>query len=305
MEIATLRLFVDVAHRGSFSAVARESGLDPSQVSRAIAGLEAELGLRLFQRTTRTLVLTDAGAAYLARVEPLVDELTAAGDLARVAEGVEGRVRLTCSVAYGLERVVPLLPAFRRTWPGLKLDVMMSDANLDLVADHVDLAIRLGPAISTGAIGVQLHAMRYGLYASPAWLATAPPLQTPADLVQHRCLLFAGPLARRDWLFTAVDGTTETVTVDGDLAISSPLGLREAARSGLGPTLLPDWLVAADIAAGRLVDALPGHVATSTAFGSGIWLLYPSRAWLPAKVRVTIDFLREHLPAADKRAQII
>ncbi|OYU14177.1 MAG: LysR family transcriptional regulator [Alphaproteobacteria bacterium PA4] len=294
MDLATLSLFIDVARQGSFSAVARQRDLDPSQVSRAIAGLEAELGLRLFQRTTRRLALTEAGSAYLARIEPLVDELAAAGDLARVAEGVEGRVRLTASVAYALERLVPLLPAFRARWPGLKLELIMSDANLDLIAEHVDLAIRLGPAIPAGAIGVQLHSMRYGLVASPAYLASAPPLREPADLARHRCLIFAGPLGRRDWLFDDGSSTT-TVQVDGDFTLSSPLGIRDAARAGMGPALLPDWLVAADLAAGRLVDALPGHVATTASFGSGVWLIYPSRSWLPAKVRVTIDFLRDRL----------
>ena len=147
MEIATLQLFVDVARLGGFSAAARTTGRDPSLVSRAIAGLEAELGLRLFQRTTRRLALTEAGAAYLARVEPLLAELVVAGDMARSSEGIAGRVRLTCSVAYGLERIVPLLPALRRLWPDLKLDLLVDDANIDLVADHVDLAIRLGPTI--------------------------------------------------------------------------------------------------------------------------------------------------------------
>jgi DNA-binding transcriptional LysR family regulator len=106
-------------------------------------------------------------------------------------------------------------------------------------------------------------------------------------------------LGRRDWIFEANNGTSTTVIVDGSLALSSPLGLREAARSGLGATLLPDWLVAADVAAGRLVNALPDHVATTASFGSGAWLLYPSRNWLPAKVRVTIDFLRERLALPD------
>ena len=137
--------------------------------------------------------------------------------------------------------------------------------------------------------------MRYGLFASPAWLATAPPITAPADLSSQQCLLFAGPLARRDWQFATPHGDVVSVAVDGGVAISSPLGLREAARAGLGPTLLPDWLVAADLAAGRLVDVLPGHVATTTSFGSGAWLLYPSRDWLPARTRVVIDFLKDRL----------
>ncbi len=295
MDLVTLQLFVDVAHAGGFAPVARARRLDPSQVSRAIAALEAELALRLFQRTTRRLSLTEAGAAYLARIEPLVAELAAAGDAARDAEGLSGRVRLTVSVAYGLVRIVPLLPAFRTDFPNLKLDLLMSDGNLDLVAEHVDLAIRLGPTIPPGAIGTTLHAMRYGLYASPGYLAAAPPLTHPSDLARHRCLHFTGPLQVTEWQFESRAGEPVTVAVEGDLAISSPLGLRDAVRAGLGPTLLPDWLVADDVAHRRIVPALPGWVATTARFGTGAWLLYPSREWLPAKTRATIDWLRARL----------
>lgn len=297
MEIATLALFIDVARRGGFAAAARARGLDPSQVSRAIAALEAELAMRLFQRTTRRLALTESGAAYLARIEPLVAELADARDLAAGDGGLEGRLRLTASAAYGIERLVPLLGAFRQSFPRLRLELVLSDANLDLLAEHIDLAIRLGPSIPPGMIGVELHGVRYGLYAAPAYLAAAPPLRAPDDLPQHRCLLWTAPLQRGVWRFEAGDGRRAAIEPEGDLALSTPLALIGAARAGLGPTLLPDWLVTGDVAAGRLVDALPGWQATTASFGAGAWLIYPSRAWLPAKTRAVIDFLKARLGA--------
>ncbi len=295
MDIAALDLFIDVARRGGFAAVARARGLDPSQVSRSIAALEAELAMRLFQRTTRRLALTEAGALYLARIEPLVDELAAARDLAARDGGLEGRLRLTASAAYGIDRLVPLLGDFRREFPRLKLDLVLSDANLDLLAEHIDLAIRLGPSIPPGMIGVELHGVRYGLYAAPAYLAAAPPLGHPEDLARHRCLMWTAPLQRGEWRFERSDDSSVNIAVDGDFALSTPLALVAAARAGLGPTLLPHWLVKADVAAGTLVNALPGWRATTSTFGSGAWLIYPSRAWLPAKTRAVIDFLRARL----------
>ncbi len=295
MDLATLELFIDVAHHGGFAEVARRRGVDPSAVSRAIAGLEAQLDIRLFQRTTRRMALTDAGATYLARISPLLAELEAAGDEAKRSDGPAGRLRLTASAAYGEVRLVPLLPVFRAAFPQLRIELLLTDANLDLVAEQVDLAIRLGPSPPPGAIGVKLHGMDYGVYASPAYLASAPRLAQPGDLAAHRCLLFAGPLQRREWLFATPGGGEQKVAVDGDIAISAPLSLKAAAVAGLGPAVLPNWLVAADVAAGRLVAALPGHIATTTSFGSGAWLYYPTRAHLPAKVRATIDFLKQAL----------
>ncbi|KPF65676.1 hypothetical protein IP88_13315, partial [alpha proteobacterium AAP81b] len=241
--------------------------------------------------------LTDAGSRYLARVAPLLDELAAARDAAAGEDSLSGRLRLTASVAYGTERLVPLLPAFAARFPALRLDLLMSDANLDLVGDHIDLAIRLGPAIPNGMIGVELHDVRYAVYASPDWIAAHDRPATPGDLAGHNCLLWSAPQARREWQFLCPAGTAHSVTVDGTLALSNPLALRGAARAGLGPVLLPAWLVADDLAIGRLVDLLPGWRATTAHFGSGAWLIYPSRAWLPARTRATIDFLRAGLAA--------
>lgn len=295
MDTGLLALFADIAHRGSFAAVARDRNVDPSLVSRGLATLEARLGLRLVQRTTRRLALTDAGVAYLARIEPLLAELEAAADAARDAEGPAGRLRLTASAAYGITRLIPLLAPFRALYPNIRLELLLSDANLDLIGEHIDLAIRLGPSIPAGAVGVRLHGMRYGLYASPAYVAATAPVAAPADLARHRCLLFAGPLQRREWRFTAADGVATDVAVDGDYSLSAPLAVLEAARAGLGPALFPDWLVANDVATGRLVHLLPGHVATTTGFGSDAWLLYPTRAHLPSRTRAAIDFLRARL----------
>ncbi len=297
MDLESLRLFVEVAHRGSFAAVARDRDVDPSSVSRSVALLEEQLGLRLFQRTTRRMSLTESGERYLKRVEPLIDEFGRAREEA-VADSRDpgGTLRLTASVAFGNARLTPLLPTFRSRFPDLTLELILNDANLDLVAERIDLAVRLGPSITSDVIAARLFETRYRVVASPSYLATAAPLVVPHDLQKHGCLLMMLPAFRERWLFRDAAGTIET-RVGGKILSSNPLTLRDAALAGLGPTLLPNWLIDEAIARGQLVDLFPAYHVAATTFDTAAWLLYPSRSFLPHKVRVTIDFLREQLGA--------
>lgn len=296
MNLEALDLFVAVARRLSFAAVAKDRGVDPSSVSRAIGDLEGELGLRLFQRTTRTMALTEAGAIYLARVEPLLDEIAGARDAAAHLTGrPRGLLRMTASVTFGQRRIAPLLGAFRARHPGLALECLFTDATVDLVADRVDLAIRLAPSVEGDLVAAKLMDTRYRVVASPDYLADHPPLARPGDLAAHRVLLFTLRAFRSRWLFRDEAGAVEAVPVAGDITLSPAGALLDAAEMGLGPALLPDWLVDEAIAAGRLVDPFPALRATATSFDTAAWLVYPSRAYLPGKVRAMADFLRESL----------
>ena len=296
MDTGTLRLFAAVARRGSFAAVARAEAADPSAVSRAVAGLEGELGVRLFQRSTRRLALTEAGARYLARIAPLLDELDRARDDAASAVGeVAGVLRLTASVTFGHVRLVPLLPALCEAFPRLQLDLLFTDARLDLVAEGIDLAIRLGPARHGELIGAKLFDIRYRVYASPGWIARHGAPRAPAELRGIPCVLFSLAEFRTRWRFRDAAGAAEEVPVDGRIVASSLLAVRDCAIAGLGPALLADWLAAEAVADGRLIELFPHHEVTATDFAAAAWLLYPSRAWLPGKVRAVIDFLRPRL----------
>lgn len=293
MDLNSLQLFVAVAQRLSFAAVARERGLDPSSVSRSIAELEAELGLRLFQRSTRAMALTETGDLYLSRIEPLIDEMTQAREAAlQVAGAPRGVLRLTASVTFGQMRIVPLLNEFRALYPDLTLECLFTDANVDLVAERVDLAIRLAPTIEGDLIAAKLMNTRYRVVASPRYLAGHPEIRQPADISSHRVLLFNLRSYRSRWLFRDREGNEETVPISGDITLAPAGSLLAAALAGLGPALLPDWLVDEAITDGRLQDLFPGHRATATTFDTAAWLVYPSRAFLPNKVRVMIDFLR-------------
>lgn len=295
MDLNSLMLFVEVARQGSFAGVARDRGIDPSSVSRIIAGLEAHLGTRLFQRTSRVMTLTEAGELYLQRLPAVIDELARLRDEAVSTQtGPVGVLRLTASVAFGQMCLVPLLPTFRAAFPRLNLDLHLTDANLDLVADRIDLAIRLGPSVRADVIGVRLRPTRYRVVASPDWVTTEGAPKEPAAMTGCSCLLLALPAFRTRWIFRRGDHS-EDVPVSGQFVISNPLALRQAVVNGLGPALLADWLIADDLSAGRLVDLFPDHDVTATTFDTAAWLLYPSRDYLPRKTRNAISFFRKAL----------
>ena len=194
--------------------------------------------------------------------------------------------------------MLPLLPAFRTQYPALNLELLLTDTNLDLVSDRVDLAIRLGASLDTSLVGVKLFNTRYHVCASPEYLAQGPALHAPEDISLHPCLLFALPEFRTRWLFRDAAGTIDAVPIKSEVVISNALGLRTCAIANMGPALLANWLIGEDLTSGKLVDPFPDHYVTATDFDTAAWLLYPSRSFLPNKVRVMIDFLKQQF--ADK-----
>jgi DNA-binding transcriptional LysR family regulator len=297
MNIDALAIFVEVAEAGSFAAVARRRDLDPSAVSRIIAALEEELGFRLFQRTTRRLSPTEAGAIYFERVRGLVEDLDRARAEARDrVAGPSGNLRVTASASFGLSCIVPAIAAFRRRYPDLSLDVRLTDNVVDLVGERIDVAVRLGPRPEGDFICTRLMTTRNRVCAAPAYLEAAGRPQRPDDLEAHRCLLF--PLAgyRTRWRFRDRQGRRVDIPVKGDIVISNAMALHRAALDGLGPVLLADWLVDEDLAAGRLIDLFPDYEVTAADFDTAAWILYPSRAYVPMKLRVFIDHLKATVP---------
>jgi DNA-binding transcriptional LysR family regulator len=293
MELSVLQTFVDVVKQGGFAAVARDRNIDPSSVSRAIASLEEELGIRLLQRTTRRLSPTEAGMAYFQRIEPLVEEMQQAIDIAAdMSEQPKGTLRITASVSFGLKRIVPLLSGFRSMYPDLTVDLLLTDTTVDLFTERIDLAIRLGLLADSTLIAQRLMKTRYFVCASPQYLQQMGHPKIPNDIEKHNCLLF--PLAgfRLRWRFKNSDREETEVLVQGDTIISNAIALQQCAIAGMGLALLPNWLIEDDLRDGRLVNVFPSYDVTATEFDTAAWLVYPSRAYVPLKVRVFIDFLK-------------
>ncbi|WP_298362318.1 LysR family transcriptional regulator [uncultured Litoreibacter sp.] len=297
MNLSSLQTVLAVERMGTIVGAADMMNMDASNVSRIVAAVEHEIGLRLFDRTTRRLRITEAGERYLTRIGPLLDELEAAREEAhQTAVEPQGHLRLTSSVAFAIEKIVPLLPAFQDAYPQITVELLPSDANLSLLDQGLDLAVRLAAAPKGDLISTRVLSTRYRVVASPAYVERTGTLRTPEDLSDRNCLRFALPDFRSRWLFrVGADEPVREVEVGGSILISNALALRDAARKGMGAALLADWLIDRDLEDGKLVDLLPTWDCTATEFDTGAFILYPSRTYLPQKNRVMIDFLKDRL----------
>ncbi|MEM7091037.1 MAG: LysR family transcriptional regulator [Pseudomonadota bacterium] len=296
MEIASLKIVLLVQAHGSIAGAARALKLDPSSVSRTVAAVEADLGVRLFQRTTRRLSVTEEGQVFLARLAPMLEEIDAAREDARgLRRKPSGQLRLTASVAFAHHMIVPLLPKFQNLYPDISIDMQSRDANLDLVQNGIDLAIRLSAAPTGDLVSTRLMTTRYQVVASPDYLKDQGVIRDPADLGELNCIRYSLPNLRDRWMFRNQQGASFEVPVTGSLKISNAMALRRAACIGMGVAMLADWLIQDDLREGRLISLFPEYECAATEFETAAWALYPNRAYLPQKVRVMIDFLRSNL----------
>lgn len=293
MNVEAIQTFVDAVSRGSFAAVARARGVAPSSVSRLVAELEAELEVRLFQRTTRRLSLTEAGQAYLDRVAPLLEELEQARDLARdLGSAPRGVLRIAVTATFAQLHLARWLPAFLSQHRELRVELALDARYTDLVSEHIDVAIRLGQVQPTSTIAKKLCAMPRVVVASPKLLAAKPSLE-PESMAAAPCLLFPHEGYAPKWKFRDRRRRLIEVEPHGRVTAADGMVLRSLALRGEGHALLPRWLCAEDLRAGTLVDVFPAHDVTATAFDANVWLLYASRSYLPLKVRVFADFVTE------------
>lgn len=297
MDLAALQTFIAVMRQGSFATVARDRNIDPSTISRTIANLEKELGIRLFQRSTRKLSPTEAGQAYFHRIESLVEELSQANSaVSDRSTQPSGTLRVTASVSFGLKCIVPLLPDFEAQYPDLNIDLLLTDARVDLLAERIDLAIRLGPMPDSTLIAQPLMRTRYAICASPNYLQRHDTPVVPAEISQHNCLRFPLGGYRDRWRFRDESGQVEEVAVSGKTVISSAIGLRDCAIAGMGLALLAHWLIHDELHNGELVQLLPEYQVTATHFETFAWLVYPSKQYIPRKVEAFMAQLRQKLP---------
>jgi len=299
MNTEDMSLFVEVAQHRSFATVAKLRNIDPSSVSRAISALETTLAVRLFHRTTRSMSLTEAGEHYLARAVPVLEELERMHHDVKDADATpKGTLRITASATFGETQIVPLLPRFKLRYPSLKLECFFTDANVDLVTDRIDLAIRLAPSIEGDVVVSKLMDTHYRVVASPEYLKHHGSLNTPEDLRNHQCVLFTLKNYQSHWLFKNEKGEIKKMPVSGEVALSPAGSVKRAALCGTGPALLPHWLVDSEISSGALVHCIPDWQVSANTFDTAAWLVYPSRHFLPNKVRVLIDFLKENMSQA-------
>ena len=281
-----MTLFVEVARTASFSRASRNLGVPGATLSRRIAAMERTFGVLLFNRTTRRVVLTEAGRRYFERCGHLVDEARQAQEALReTAAQPTGLVRLSMPVDLGVAVVGPLLTEFSRQFPGISFDLDLSPQNTDLVGDQVDVAIRLGALKNEKLVARRIGHVEQRLFASPSYLGhRGSPLQ-PADLAGHECILLRGAQRQAVW---RLQGDTDLVEVEvrGRFMVNNVGLMRVLAERGMGIAVLDPSLVREQLAQGRLQQVLPEWAAPRLPMHA----LMSSRMQ-PASVRALIDFL--------------
>lgn len=288
-----MAVLAQVVEDGSFSRAARSLRLSPSAVSKLVARLEDRLGVRLIQRTTRRLALTAEGRLFYDRCREILDEIAAAEELVGAARlRPRGSLRVGLSHGFGMSQVVPLVPRFTDRYPDVELQLAFADRRVDLVAEGLDLAIRLGPARDEALIARRLCEHGRIVCAAPAYLARHGTPATPAELARHNCILFDQPDYLNQWPFRRPDGTVERVRVRGTARSDSGDALHQLLLNGIGIARAADFLALPDLAAGRVVRVLEPFAVDER---TPIHAVYPQRRHLPAKVRVFVDFLVEQL----------
>ncbi|WP_042577306.1 LysR family transcriptional regulator [Variovorax paradoxus] len=293
LDLNDIAMFVQVVRYGSFAEAARRLGLPPNTVSRRIQQLEAQLGTRLMQRSTRKLTLTSAGEAFHERCAGAVDGLVEAGQaLITGSQEPSGLVRVAATADFFDFFPMEWVADFLAANPLVRVDFVLSDAKADLIGDQIDVAFRGGALPDSGFVGRKLLGPRTdGLVASPAYIAARGAPATLQELADHDCVTAAHPSGRATWHVTGPDGVDEEVQVSGRFSGNTAQALRKAALAGLGIALLPPSMGRLDVEAGRLVPVLPQYQRT----GHGLSVLYPSRKHLPLAVSAFIGMVTEKL----------
>jgi DNA-binding transcriptional LysR family regulator len=291
--VADLGLFLRVLDAGSISGAARSLDLSVAVASQRLQRLERQLGVRLFQRTTRRLRVTPEGAALAERGRALFEDLEAlTTDIRRSSAEASGTLRMTASASFGRQYLSPLLPEFLDRHPNVRLSVDLSDLMQDVVNSGFDLAIRIGALVDSNLVARRIATNRRMLCASPAYLAKRGTPASAEDLAAHECLLLTGAQGRQDvWRMIDHNGRELSVRVSGRFESNYGEVLRDAAIAGLGIALHSTWHVVDDLRAGRLKPVLPQYRIAD----SGIWALMPQRRLVPLRVRAFVDFLAEKL----------
>ncbi len=285
-----LEVFVTVVEEQGFSAAAKRLDSTPAAVSRRIKALEQRLGVRLLQRTTRTLKLTEAGELYFREVSRLLGDLrTVEERLEEVTGQASGELRIVAPMSFGQRRLAPVVARFALMHPKLRVTLRLEDRETDIVSEGIDVAIRIAYPSDSSLVSRPIASVPRYFCAAPGYLARRGTPRAPSDLLQHDCLHYNVISEREEWTVRGTQGD-ETIVMKGVFCSNNGEVLAEAAMQGLGITLLPDFIVADALADGRLVRILEGWERSPLTLS----VLYPSRQHVPAKTRLFIDHMVEH-----------
>lgn len=285
-----MQIFVEVARAQGFTAAANRVGLSRAQVSKSVMQLEGYLGTRLFNRTTRRISLTEVGRIYLQRCIDILDDIAETEAIAAEhTETARGRLTLSAPTSFAMLHLQQAIPAYLRQYPDVQISLNLADRFIDVVEEGFDLVIRIAELEDSSLIARRLAPCRRVLCAAPAYLEEHGTPRVPQDLAIHHCLVYSNELRPDSWRLQGAAGT-ETVRVNGPLCADNGDVLRAAAVDGLGVTLLPTFIVGADLQSGHLVQVLADYCPAEIS----IYAVFPSRRFLSAKVRSFVDFMADY-----------
>ncbi len=287
-----IAVFVQVIDDGSFTNAAERLKLSRSVVSKYVTRLEERLGVRLLNRTTRRLSLTEAGRIFydLSR-RGLQDIEDARLEVSRLQEKPRGVLRINSPMSFGIMHIAPLLPEFQRQYPDVSVDMNLDDRKVEVIEEGFDISVRITEMPDSSLIARRLASCRHAIVAAPSYLKQHGTPRSPEDLHDHNVISFRYQASATDWHFLGPDNKPVSVAVAGTIQMNNSLALREAVIGGVGIMRAPTFVVGDDIQQKRLVRILPDY----TALEISIFLVYPQRKHLSPKVRAFVDFMAEKI----------
>lgn len=286
--LSDIAVFVRVVESSSFTAAADRLGMAKSAVSKCVTRLEESLGVRLLNRTTRKLSLTEAGASFFGRAARALAEIEEARQEATHHQAEPaGTLRVTAPMSFGIDIVAPVMPAFLDAHSKVTLDLALDDQQRDIVAEGIDVAVRIAHLADSTLVARRLAPVRHLVVAAPSYLKARGVPLTPDDLKQHDCLVYTLRESPEAWRFDGVDGRKWTVPVRGSLYANNSLALRCCLEAGRGIAMMTSFTVGNALRAGRLVRVLPDYRAPELF----VHAVYQQRRHTPPKVRAFVDFL--------------
>ncbi|WP_413989989.1 LysR family transcriptional regulator [Labrys okinawensis] len=287
-----LNAFIAVVEAGGFSAAARRTGESQPAVSKAIGALEKRLGVALFNRSTRSVTLTDQGQRYYERTKPLVDEMEEAdSELTSSRLDASGLIRIAAASTFGRLHILPLIPELLSRNPGLQVDLVLSDFVRDMVEDRIDLAIRVGPVDLPDAVVRRVAGTPLVCVGSRRYFEQRGIPRNPAELVDHNCLIYGGLLESANWPFVGPEGRF-SVSVRGNLSSNSVETMRAGVLAGLGIGLFAKVSLADELRHPDVITILDEFISEVR----DVSLVWPKRRFIPARVRRATDFFAKEIP---------
>jgi DNA-binding transcriptional LysR family regulator len=285
-----MRTIVAAVETGSFTAAGERQGISKALVSKYVGQVEGQLGVRLFNRSTRRLSLTEEGQRYYDQAVPLLEEFSVMVDNVTGAQSSpRGLLRVSMPQTFGEMSLSPLIPKFLEAYPDLSLDLQLSDRMIDMLEEGIDVVIRIGGVDDSSLIARHIRTLPLMLCASPAYIVEQGEPLSAEDIAQHTCIIDSNFRIGKQWPIIDPQGQTTSIDVSSNVAVNSPRAVKEIAIAGGGIGMIPRFIIESELQTGVLKEILPAYKTLEF----GLFAIYPHRRYLSKKVRCFIDFLMD------------